>query len=101
MRKSELTRSYAPDFISAETLAYRLDCSVRTIEHYSRTNLLPRPITIGNLVRWRWIDVEQHIAQINDSPLAAGDADDKGSEDEYSSAIKRFTPRASKEAANG
>ena len=44
--------SYPPDYVSAETLAYRLDCSRSTIDAYIRLGLLPKPETIGNLQRW-------------------------------------------------
>lgn len=101
MRKSERQRPYAPDFVSAETLAYRLDCSVRTIEDYVRAKLLPGPVKIGNLVRWCWSDVERHIGLIYGQPLAEDASNDKDTADEYSAAIRRHTPRASKEAANG
>jgi hypothetical protein len=52
------------------------------------------------LVRWRWIDIEQHIAQLNGMALATTEADGKATADEYSSAIKRHATRSSKEAAN-
>jgi hypothetical protein len=45
-------RSYPPDYVSAETLAYRLDCPVENIELLVRAGALPRPRTIGNLRRW-------------------------------------------------
>ena len=35
--------SYPPDYVSAETLAYRLDCSRSTIDAYVRLGLLPKP----------------------------------------------------------
>ena len=35
--------SYPPDYVSAETLAYRLDCSRSTIDAYVRSGLLPKP----------------------------------------------------------
>ena len=34
---------YPPDYVSAETLAYRLDCSRSTIDAYVRLGLLPKP----------------------------------------------------------
>ena len=40
-------RNYAPDFVSAETLAYRLDCSRSTIDTYVRLGLLPKPFMLG------------------------------------------------------
>ncbi len=35
-RKHETGRPYPPDYVSAETLAYRLDCSRSTIDAYVR-----------------------------------------------------------------
>lgn len=70
MRKRSTTRPFAPDFVSAETLAYRLDCSVSTIREYVSRGLLPAPSNIGSLTRWRWSDVETHVrASINESEL--------------------------------
>jgi hypothetical protein len=43
--------SYPPDYVSEETLAYRLDCSRSTIDTYVRLGLLPKPQTIGTLQR--------------------------------------------------
>ena len=54
-------RGYAPDFVSAETLAYRLDCSRSTIDSYVKGGLLPKPIMLGNLVRWDFAAVRAHI----------------------------------------
>lgn len=45
-------RSYPPDYVSAETLAYRLDCKVEKIEALMRKGALPRPRMIGDLARW-------------------------------------------------
>ena len=52
-------RAYAPDLCSAQTLAYRLDCSVSTVHAYVRRKLLPEPVKLGDLMRWRWADVER------------------------------------------
>jgi predicted DNA-binding transcriptional regulator AlpA len=101
MRKWERQRPYAPDFVSADTLAYRLDCSVRTVEDYVRAKLLPAPVKIGNLVRWCWSDIEQHIARLYDDPLADDAGNGKATADEYSTAIRRFSPHKAKEAADG
>lgn len=62
-------RNYAPDYVSAETLAYRLDCSRSTIDAYVRSGLLPKPFMLGNLVRWDFAAVRDHI-----KGLSAGDA---------------------------
>ena len=54
-------RNYAPDFVSAETLAYRLDCSSSTIYKCVKQGLLPHPIKIGGLIRWDFEAVRQHL----------------------------------------
>ncbi len=51
----------AAEYVSAETLAQLLDCSKTTVHGYVRRGILPRPIRIGELVRWRWVDVEKAI----------------------------------------
>jgi predicted DNA-binding transcriptional regulator AlpA len=58
-------RDYAPDYVSAETLAYRLDCSRSTIDNYVRLGLLPRPVMVGNLQRWDFAEVKAFIAAQN------------------------------------
>ena len=60
-RWPQRARAYAPDLCSAQTLAYRLDCSVSTVHVYVRRGLLPKPLKLGDLVRWRWADVERQI----------------------------------------
>ena len=67
---------YAPDFVSAETLAHRLDCSKSTVSGYVRRGLLPKPLKIGELVRWRWADVEQFIMDRRTSADGSAAADD-------------------------
>jgi len=57
--------SYPPDYVSAETLAYRLDCSRSTIDSYVRLGLLPKPQTIGNLQRWDFGHVKAFIRAQN------------------------------------
>ena len=69
-------RGYAPDFVSAETLAYRLDCSRSTIDVYVEKGLLPKPIRFGNLVRWHFSDVRELIlAHANGNARADGEDD--------------------------
>jgi predicted DNA-binding transcriptional regulator AlpA len=58
-------RPYPPDFVAAETLAYRLDCSRSTIDAYVRAGLLPKPETIGNLQRWDFVEVRAFIKAQN------------------------------------
>jgi predicted DNA-binding transcriptional regulator AlpA len=64
-RKHEVERSYPPDYVSVETLAYRLDCSRSTIEAYVRAGLLPKPELIGSLPRWDFAAVVAHIKARN------------------------------------
>lgn len=96
MRKNEQARPYPPDFVSAETLAYRLDCSPRCVQDYVKAGLLPNPIMVGNLVRWNWTAVQAYIEARN----AAGreDKDDKADRDEYSADIRKALQSASKAA---
>ncbi len=79
--------SYPPDYVSAETLAYRLDCSRSTIDAYVRLGLLPKPETIGNLQRWDFGQVKafikaQNAGSIGDVVSDEDDAFFKGLESE-------------------
>lgn len=94
MRKNERVRPYPPDFVSAETLAYRLDCSVRSIQEYARAGLIPKPVTIGNLVRWNWNDVQAWIVGQGDAVIEPGMSE----ADEYSAAIRTAMQKAPKAA---
>ena len=58
-------RAYALDYVSAETLAYRLDCPVEAIEALMRKGVLPRPQMIGDLRRWDFATVRATIAAQN------------------------------------
>ncbi|MGO9545360.1 MAG: helix-turn-helix transcriptional regulator [Rhodomicrobium sp.] len=62
--------SYPPDYVSAETLAYRLDCSRSTIDAYVRLGLLPKPESIGNLQRWDFGQVKAFIKAQNAGSIA-------------------------------
>lgn len=91
-RKHQVERAFPPDYVSAETLAYRLDCSRSTVDDYVRRGLLPTPRIIGNLQRWRWSEIEAWIANQGAardqllSPNADADEDDP-----YSLGVKRVT----------
>ena len=71
---------YPPDYVSAETLAYRLDCSRSTIDSYVRLGLLPKPQAIGNLQRWDFEQVKAFIkvqnAAAHERLKAASDEED-------------------------
>jgi excisionase family DNA binding protein len=58
-------RIYPPDYVSAETLAYRLDCSRATIDAYVKEGRLPKPEVIGNLIRWDFSEVRAFIKALN------------------------------------
>jgi predicted DNA-binding transcriptional regulator AlpA len=64
-RQGDESRVYPPDYVSAETLAYRLDCSRATIDAYVREGRLPKPELIGNLVRWDFAEVRTFIKALN------------------------------------
>jgi predicted DNA-binding transcriptional regulator AlpA len=85
-RKHEVERPYPPDYVSAETLAYRLDLSRSTIENYVKSGLLPKPRLIGNLPRWDFAEVVLFIKARNDESAKPGETSD---EDEYLKGIRR------------
>ena len=64
-RKSDIERPYPPDYVSAETLAYRLDCPVEAIEALMRKGALPRPHLIGGLRRWDFATVRAFVEAQN------------------------------------
>jgi hypothetical protein len=61
----QVERRYAPDYVSDETLAYRLDCPVEMIEALMRRGVLPRPQMIGDLRRWDFAMVRAAIESQN------------------------------------
>ncbi len=70
--------SYPPDYVSAETLAYRLDCSRSTIDAYVRLGLLPKPESIGNLQRWDFGQVKAFIKAQNAATMNSQDGSASG-----------------------
>ena len=69
-------RNYAPDFVSAETLAYRLDCSRSTIDIYVRVGLLPKPHSMSAIwSRWDFGAVKDSY-QGQSAGICAGKAED-------------------------
>ena len=83
---------YPPDYVSAETLAYRLDCSRSTIDAYVRLGLLPKPEAIGNLQRWDFGLVKAFIKAQNAATCEAhGSASDE--EDAYLKGLKGGSPK--------
>lgn len=59
-------RNYPPDYVSIETLAYRLDCSVAEIEPLMRAGILPAPVLMAGMRRWDFGRVRDTIEQQND-----------------------------------
>jgi predicted DNA-binding transcriptional regulator AlpA len=96
MRKNAQSRPYPPDFVSAETLAYLLDCSVRSVQDYAKSGLIPKPVMIGNLVRWDWISVRDRIEALNSTDCK--EAGDEVAQDEYSAAIRKVVQKTPKAA---
>jgi predicted DNA-binding transcriptional regulator AlpA len=83
--------TYPPDFVSAETLAYRLDLSRSTIDAYVKAGLLPKPELIGNVQRWEFAAVVAFIRTRNPaSDVVAINGVSPGA-DAYSVGIKRGT----------
>ena len=51
-----------PEFISLATLAHRLEIGERRAESYVRSGFLPKPRRVGDLDRWYWPEVVDHLA---------------------------------------
>ena len=90
-RKAASQRPYPPDFISADTLAYRLDYSRSSVDDFVRRGLLPPPVTVGANPRWHWPQVEEFILVRNGRSLAA-----QGAElDPFAEGLSRVAPSRS------
>jgi predicted DNA-binding transcriptional regulator AlpA len=85
----ERSRGWPPDYVSAETLAYRLDCSRATIDTYVKLRLLPQPQIIGNLQRWDFDQVRSFIMEQN-LPAPGGEigTSASGNEDAYMKGLR-------------
>jgi predicted DNA-binding transcriptional regulator AlpA len=90
-RKREIERCYRPDYLSAESLAYRLDLSRSTIDEYVKRGLLPKPVQVGAALRYRWSDVESFIATANGELAPINGNVLSGEEDAFSSGIKNVS----------
>jgi predicted DNA-binding transcriptional regulator AlpA len=87
-RKRDVQRSYPPEYVSADTAAYLLDCSRSTLDDYLRRGLLPKPLEVGTMPRWRWRDLDSFILSRNG--LAPGTPGEAPSEpDRYSKGVLR------------
>jgi predicted DNA-binding transcriptional regulator AlpA len=83
--KRDVERPYPPDYVSAETLAYRLDCSRSTVDEYVRKGMLSKPAMIGNLTRW---DFGQVVAFIKARNSAQDVSDTPDVDDPYMKGIR-------------
>jgi predicted DNA-binding transcriptional regulator AlpA len=90
-RKHGVERGFPPDYVSAETLAYRLDCARSTVDDYVRRGLLPKRRIIGNLQRWRWSEIEAWIVNLDAMRPQLGSRDTDDEDDPYSLGVKRVT----------
>ena len=61
--KSKIVRPYAPDYVDATTLAYRLCVSESTVEKWEREGKLPPRHDVFGFRRWKWDEVEAKIGQ--------------------------------------
>ena len=52
--KSKIVRPYAPDYVDATTLAYRLCVSESSIEKWEREGKLPPRHDVFGVRRWKW-----------------------------------------------
>jgi len=86
-KKYDVERPYAPDYVSADTLAYRLDLSRSTLDRRIGRGELPKPYSIGGLQRWCWAEVQDFIRACN--ALATAPAAEAPSGDEYLEGIAR------------
>ena len=59
--KSKIVRPYAPDYVDAATLAYRLSVSESTIDDRVRRGMLPKARDVLGVPRWKWSEVEALI----------------------------------------
>jgi predicted DNA-binding transcriptional regulator AlpA len=90
-RKRDVKRPYHPSYLSAESLAYELDVSRSTVDDFVQRGLLPKPLTVGSVPRFRWVDVEAVILAQNDPVAADGDGDQSapGAEDIFLRGVRR------------
>jgi predicted DNA-binding transcriptional regulator AlpA len=73
-RKREISRPYPPEFVSAETAAYLLDCSRTKFDDLVRLGYLPKAVEVGGLMRWCWEDVRAAVRAMNALATEPADA---------------------------
>ena len=60
------TREFAPDFVSADTLAYLLDISVASVYAWAKSGIIPKPYHLGaagGTPRWSRQEVADYIVE--------------------------------------
>lgn len=78
-----MKRFYPPDFVSRDTLAYRLDLRASDIDRMVTAGMLPQPLFVGNEKRWRWTDIEARLVT----------AETPGDDDPYIKGLGNVTRR--------
>lgn len=69
-------RSYPPDFVTLEDLAYRLSLKPEYVRQLVKRHLLPQPVMFGEAPRWRWEDVDRAIKGVAHEPQLRSDPPD-------------------------
>jgi transcriptional regulator with XRE-family HTH domain len=59
--KAKIRRPFAPDYVDASTLAYRLSVSESTVEKWEREGRLPPRRDIFGIQRWKWAEIEDLV----------------------------------------
>jgi excisionase family DNA binding protein len=54
--------SAPPELLTVRQVAARLGCSPRHVNRLADTSLMPAPVRLGTLVRWRAAEIESWIA---------------------------------------
>jgi predicted DNA-binding transcriptional regulator AlpA len=89
VKKHEVTRPYPPEYVSADTLAYLLDCSRSKVDADMRSGLLPKPVRVGTLQRWRWSDIEAAIGAQNELAINGAGVPTSQEDDPFLRGVKR------------
>lgn len=55
---------HAPSLLTIHNVARVLQCSLRSVRTYVTQGLLPPPVKIGRLTRWRAADLEAALARL-------------------------------------
>jgi hypothetical protein len=88
--KINAQRAYPPDYVSVDTLAYRLDCTVAEVEALLRSGGLPGPMQISGLRRWDFGLVRATIYAQNSKPVRVGrNGQPTAADDPYLAGVER------------